>query len=183
MQLRTLLFLVTLSASNVAAHADGVGTPVTGGLFFGGGTTNYFNPALGFVPAGSGNTAGTQVTIGSGIEFGFDDGANLDTANFTGNALVVRDVDTYGGSAFEMTFVDPVFTGFTMLPNTSGFTYSFAGDTLKVFFPEEFNPGTYTAKFSYGPPAAAVTPEPASLVLLGTGILGMWGAARRRYTA
>ncbi len=182
MRLYPLLVLLSLSVSGVAAHADNAGTSVTGGLFFSGGTANYFNPSLGYVPTGYGNTAGTTVTIGPGVEFGFYDGANFDTADFTGTSLTVSDVDTYGVDPFEMTFTDPAFTGFTLLTNASGFTYTFSGHTLDVFFPGTFTTGqTFTATFGSAGSAPTVTPEPSGLMLLGTGALGVLGAARRRF--
>jgi hypothetical protein len=189
MRLRSLLVFFALSSCGLAAHADGVGTSVTGGLFFsdfisGYGTTNYFNPAQGYVPAGDGNTAGTTVTIGAGTEFGYDDGANLNTADFTGSTLTISDVDTYGAYPFEMIFTDTAFTGFMQLTNMSGFTYTFSGDTLKVFFDglDGGNPGTFTTTFSYTTPqTTTVTPEPSGLILLGTSALGLFGVARRRF--
>src|ERR1700712_1920030 len=96
MRLFTLLVFSTLSCCSLAAHADAIGTSVTGAMYINNGgtaysTTNSFNPALGFA-AGYGNAGGTTVTIGSGIEFGYDDGANLVTADFTGTGLAINDV-------------------------------------------------------------------------------------------
>ena len=174
-------------STSLAAHADGIGSPVTGGLFFDGAPTNYFNPSAGFVPSGFGNSSGTTVTIGSGSEFGFMDGANIDTADFTGSTLTVSDtVESSGNDGpFKMTFTDAAFTGFTQESGTlDGFTFTFSGDTLDVFsVGGEVTAGeSLTTTFDYTT-AAAVTPEPSGIALLGTGLLGVAGVVRRRFAA
>jgi hypothetical protein len=180
MRLPAILAVVALLAGSVAARADGTGTQVTGGLFFGSNTNNYFDPAHGFVPAGYGNVAGTTVTIGSGVEFGFNDGLNKDTADFTGSSLSITDVDSANAANFKMTFTDPAFTGFTQLTGQDmGYTFSFSGDTLNVFYAGSLAHGTFSGTFSYATSPTA-TPEPSSLLLLGSSILGMAGVVRRR---
>ena len=60
-----------------SARADLVGTTVTGSLDFDADGLNFYNPAMGFVPAGFQNSAGAQdsntVVIVGGNEFGFTD--------------------------------------------------------------------------------------------------------------
>jgi PEP-CTERM motif len=173
-----VICLFCLSAHS--AFADGTGTSVTGFLSFNGGSTNYFDPANGFVPAGYGNVAGTTVTIGAGTEFGFDDTANLDTADFTGTTLTISDTSFGQGEAiFEMQFTDPAFTGFTVGVNGLGLTSSFSGDTLTLNFAGGDFDGTETSTYTYST-STGVTPEPSSLALLGTGVLAAAGALRRR---
>ena len=173
--------LVTLLGSSTSAYADGLGTSVTGVLHIQGLAPNYFDPANGLVPPGYGNSTGTTVTIGPGIEFGISDPGNTDTADFTGSSLTITDVIHSAASPFEMDFTDPAFTGFTQLTNNTGFTYSFSANTLKVFYAGSLNSGLATTTFSYTTGAVnAVTPEPSAMVLTGTGLLGLAGALRRR---
>src|SRR5215213_9781498 len=115
------LKVLAIAAASVAwaasspAHALLLGTSVTGSLTFGAGSTNFFNPANGFVPPGFGNSSpGTNtVTIAEPlVEFGFEDGANRDTANFTDNTLTNGDlVKGSGASSWTMTFSDSAFSG------------------------------------------------------------------------
>jgi hypothetical protein len=171
-------------------HADGIGTSVTGSLTFSGfGTTNYFDPANGFVPSsGYGNSGGlTTVTIGPGVEFAFQSSANLDTADFDGTTLNITDLSAIGSSnGFEMKFTDPAFTGFSLTSDTLGITYNFSGTTLTVDFAGGNIKGSGSTTFSYtvvpsGPPPAV--PEPGTLQLLGTGLLGTGYILRRRFSA
>jgi hypothetical protein len=178
---------IALSVSTVPALADLTGTTVTGGLFFGGGSANYFDPAYGFVPAGYGNVASIAVTVGAGIEFAYNDGANFDTADFTGSSLTVTDVDTLGANFFEMIFIDPALTRVTQTSGSAdGFTFFFSGDELDIFYPGSFDSGTFAATFSLGssssppPPPPSSTPEPSSLALLGTGAFAVASVLRRR---
>ncbi len=178
--------VAVLSFSASSLRADLLGTKVNGTLTFNGGTVNYFDPANGFVPAGDGNAAGANnVVIGPGVEFGFNDGANRDVANFSAMQLVVRDVCLSGANCtfngpFKMTFTDTAFTSASILSNDLNVTFSFAGDVLTVNYPGAFvADNNATAVFSIG--STAPTPEPGTVGLVATGLLGAAGAIRRRF--
>ena len=99
----------------VRGQAALVGTSVTGSLTFSGDPSNYFDPLLGFVPAtGYLNASGTTVMVSnSAVEFGFDDGASIISADFSGNQLTVNDTVEISGpnNSFQMNFMDSAFAG------------------------------------------------------------------------
>jgi MYXO-CTERM domain-containing protein len=174
------------------AEADFVlGTTATGGLTFGGGGTNYFDPANGYVPAGFLNSSpgGPTVVIADpAVEFGFADGANSITADFTGTALTVTDVrTTIGGLApFAMTFTNAAFAGLPLIESSdtfpgAGVTASLSGTALKLTFGGTSGPGTSRAVYSFEQPAAV--PEPSSWALALVGIAGAAALIRRRQAA
>ena len=162
------VFLCSLlvGAAGPLLAAPIVGSVVTGSLFFNNDTT--FN---GFSVANGGS--GTTATIGSGGEFTYTDAYNTDTANFSANGLRITDIVSVNAGRFTMTFTDPSFTGFALASGSPGFGYAFTGDTLTVNFAGTTVPSTYTAVFDYT--AASATPEPGSIVLLATGMLGVLG--------
>jgi hypothetical protein len=184
---RLFVVLALFTFTTLPAHADLTGTSVTGSLHFDGLTENFFDPANGFVPAGFLNAAGPTVTISNtAAEFGFDDGANTDIANFTGSALVVTDDDTDNAANWVMTFTDTAFLGLNLVQTSDTFTNGgvtgvLSGDTITLDWA-----GTSTADglmattFTLNP---ANTPEPSSILLLGSALICLLGLSRRKLSA
>jgi PEP-CTERM motif len=182
--------LLCLSASSM--RADGVGTPVTGDLnIVTLGTTNWWNAAFGFVPAGYGNSGlinNPTVVISNAItEFGFSNGTDLITADFTGSTLTLTEScvtgPTCGESSYTATFFDPDFSGFSAIsaaPGFSPFTYDSTTQLLTATFtvPAGVAPTGGSLVLGY-----TVTPEPGTLGLMATGLLGVAGVIRRRFIA
>ncbi len=186
-KLLAVLAVAVTSFSATSLRADLLGTNVNGTLTFSGGSTNYFDPANGFVPTGAGNSVSPNgVVIGPGVEFSFNDTINRDVANFTGTGLTVRDAclgsfDCAGNNTFQMTFTDTSFGAVTLLTNDLGITFSTAGDVITVNFPGgAVANSNATATFRI---ATAQTPEPGTMGLVATGVLGAAGAIRRRFLA
>jgi hypothetical protein len=99
-------------------------------------TTNFFDPANGYVPAGYGNSSSTTATIvNPGIEFAlvYDGGSvsnpSIDsvTADFTASGLnVTFQHPNYAGglTGFSLVFTDSAFSGGTFTKTADGFSNS-----------------------------------------------------------
>lgn len=183
--------LLCLSASTM--RADGVGTPVTGNLVIPviNNVTNWWNADFGFVPPGYGNSLlvhSTTVTISNAItEFGFSNNTDLITADFTGSTLTLSETCVGGGTcnlfSFNASFFDPDFASFSAISADPGFG------------PFSYNSTTQLLTMSFTIPAGVpmtggsqvlgytVTPEPGTLGLMATGLLGVAGVIRRRFIA
>lgn len=170
--------LLTLAA--VPAYA----TVILGTLQFGAPAgPNYFDPANGYVPAGYGNAAGTSVAVGPGVEFGFLDGANQDTADFTATSLTITDLSFSSASPFYMTFTSDTagfFDNLVVGLDTFGSTYSVNGNTFSFMSPGTNSPGTQTATFTFGGRGAVPEPATWAMMLIGFGAVG--ASMRRRKT-
>jgi len=179
---RLFLAMATILGSLVCA-SQVAATEITGSINFGAGfVSNGYNPADGGVPPGYGNEGSNTVTVGTGVEFGFQDEYNLDTADFTPNSITIQDtvLDT-GSASWTQTFTASsasYFSGLTLQSSTfsPGISYSLSGDTLTVQWPGEYYNGTptYTATFSVSP-----APEPATWALMMAGVAGAGLMLRR----
>jgi PEP-CTERM motif-containing protein len=129
------------------------------------------------------NDSGPTVIINGSPTFGFEDGANFDQANFSANQLAISDENLGGGATnWTMIFTDTAFTSVSKISDNfsnGGLSYSLVGDVLTITWAGDINSGwDYNALFQVN--AAGTTPEPSSLLLMGTGVLGLAGFVRRK---
>jgi len=181
--------------ASTPAWAQLEGTSVNGVLNITGFAQNFFDPAIGFVPAGFLNSAGPTVTISlSANEFGYDDSANEFGANFLGATLdignlVLPNHGSFPNNAFTMRFTDAAFAGMSVVEvgdtfYAGGVNASLSGTVLTLTSPggNVGTPGTsYTASYRFV--QGSVPDGGATLGLLSVAFVALASLKRSRYFA
>jgi PEP-CTERM motif len=173
----TVLSIAILSLSSGKIWADGIGLTINGALtLYSPGQialqptgTNFMDSSFGAVPAGYGNsnTNGSAV-IGSGVELGVSNGADLLTVDYTGTTVTITDTcltSACGTTPYTLGVYSPYITGYSVVSDDFenialgyGNTFYFPGDAgaLTFFGASGFTGGSITLDYtSITPPAPA----------------------------
>jgi hypothetical protein len=177
-----LFAIILFGLSTAVANADPLtlkGSAIRADLLFNGDPvgTNLFGDPLD--------------KIGSGKEFSYDDSVATYTANFNANGLTVR-VNCDTGVSLKKCDAEPEFLMVFKDNLFVGATFTEVSDSLGALFGGDGNPKEFVV--ASGPPVPSKnsnivfditpvqpTPEPSSIVFLGTGLLGLAGTLRRRF--
>jgi len=154
---------------------------VTGTALANSDPSNIFDPANGYVPAAYGNSAGTTVAIGPGVEFGAEYSNSLLTVDLTGTGFTITDAasdPTVANFLVTLNSSTPgLFSNVTLVSsdfNASSTNFGI-GQGGEFFFAGSPNGATSSATFSF-----AAVPEPATWAMMLLGFAGIGVAMRRR---
>ncbi len=190
---KVLTFGVMLAASSSLAYAsplsgtvtiDGGTGAITPGVLTSATTSITFAPILEFTIGGTGSFAGNAITQfppfppGSGIEF-VTFVPTFTIPNTAGNPFPGATLLTFNVNGVPQTFT---VTSVTTAPNGSLYFYgtlgSNPGNAVYVLTPGTDGLGEFSGTLTVTP-----TPEPSSLILLGTGLAGAAGLMLRKRRA
>ena len=183
MRLHSFFAVAALLTSSLAAHADTItqtfSQTVSATTFASSGYLENlagFNPALGTLNSISGALSGTEASPGSNIEL-------ILRTDATGEVLSYLESGSTGTSSAGTVSVSgpPITDPRTLLSVTSTGSVPYDFDIQAAGVVNVAILGTVT--YNYTPNAApvAATPEPSSIALLSTGLLGVAGVVRKRF--